>query len=153
MADFKVIETQEQLDSIIGERLSRDRETQAKKYEGYISPEDYQKKVTDYEDQIKGLNKTIKDNEKIAKEAEGYKAQIKKYETDSVKTRIAHEVGLPYEMAGRLKGETEEDIRKDAESLHKLVNAKPAPPLRSDDPDKIDSTRAAMKNMLDDLKE
>lgn len=153
MADFKVIETQEQLDSIIGERLSRDREAQAKKYEGYISPEDYQKKVTDYEDQIKGLNKTIKDNEKIAKEAEGYKAQIKKYETDSVKTRIAHEVGLPYEMAGRLKGETEDDIRKDAESLHKLVNAKSAPPLKSDDPDNIDSTRAAMKNMLDDLKE
>lgn len=152
MADFKVIETQEQLDSIIGERLSRDREAQAKKYEGYISPEDYQKKVTDYEDQIKGLNKTIKDNEKIAKEAEGYKAQIKKYETDSVKTRIAHEVGLPYEMAGRLKGETEDDIRKDAESLHKLVNAKSAPPLKSDDPDNIDSTRAAMNNMLDDLK-
>ena len=151
MADFKVIETQEQLDAIIGERLTRDRETQAKKFEGYVSPDDYQKKIGEYETKIKGLNETIKDNEQVVKEVETYKAKIKQYETDSVKTRVAHEVGLPYEMAGRLRGDTEEDIRKDAEALHKLVNKKPAPPSRSDDPDKIDSSRAAMKNMLDQL--
>ena len=153
MADFKVIETQEQLDNIIGERLSRDRETQAKKYEGFVSPEDYQKKVDEYEKQVKGLSETIKNNEQIVKEVENYKAQIKKYETDSVKTRVAHEVGLPYGMAERLRGESEEDIRKDAETLQKLVNKKPAPPARSDDPDKIDSSRVAMKNMLEKLKE
>lgn len=40
---FKVIETQEEFDARISERLKRDRESFAKKYEGYISPEDLSK--------------------------------------------------------------------------------------------------------------
>lgn len=42
--EFTPITTQEQLDGIITERLKRDREAQSKKYDGWISPEDYQKK-------------------------------------------------------------------------------------------------------------
>lgn len=152
MEEFKVIETQEQLDAIIGDRLKRDRESQAKKYEGFVSPDDFKKKCDEYEATIKGLNKTVEDGKKLAGEVDGYKATIKKYETDSVKTKIAHEMGLPYELAGRLSGETEDDIRKDAESLAKLVVKKSAPPLRSDEPDTVDSTRAEMKGMLDQLK-
>lgn len=57
-------------------------------------------------------------------------ARIQTYETDALKTRIAHEVGLPFEMSSRLNGSTEADIRKDAQSLLKLLKPKnpPAPP-------------------------
>ena len=113
--EFKKIETQEQFDEAIKDRLARE----AKKYEGYMSPddvaklnEDFSKKIdeltkssTDYTSQIESLNKSIaeKDN------------QIKNYETNSVKMRIALSAGLPFEMASRLTGTTEEDIQNEAE--------------------------------------
>lgn len=40
---FKPIETQEELDNIIKDRLKRERESTQKRYEGWISPEDHQK--------------------------------------------------------------------------------------------------------------
>lgn len=152
MGDFTPIETQEALDGIIGERLKRDREAQAKKYESYIKPEDYAAKCKEYDDTIAGLQKSIEDNKSIAEELESAKSQIKSYEIGSVKTKVAHEMGLPYELAGRLKGETEEDIRKDAETMKGLFPKKAAPPLRSNEPDSVDSNKVAMKKMLDELK-
>ena len=38
MAEFKAIETQEDLDKIITARLEREREASNKRYEGFISP-------------------------------------------------------------------------------------------------------------------
>ena len=152
MGDFTPIEAQEALDGIIGERLKRDREAQAKKYESYIKPEDYAAKCKEYDDTIAGLQKSIEDNKSIAEELESAKSQIKSYEIGSVKTKVAHEMGLPYELAGRLKGETEEDIRKDAETMKGLFPKKAAPPLRSNEPDSVDSNKVAMKKMLDELK-
>ena len=119
---FKIIETQEQFDEAIKERLERE----SKKYEGYMSPsdvaklqEDYKKQLedatkstSDYTKQIEDLNKSIleKDN------------KISAYETNSVKMRVALTNGLPYEMASRLNGTTEEEIQADAEKLVKLFN-------------------------------
>ena len=40
---FTPIETQEQFDAALKDRLQRDRDAQAKKYEGWTSPEDLQK--------------------------------------------------------------------------------------------------------------
>ena len=61
-------------------------------------------------------------------------ARIQTYETDALKTRIAHEVGLPFEMSSRLNGSTEADIRKDAQSLRKLLKNPPAPSRGDPDP-------------------
>lgn len=152
MGEFTPIETQEALDNIIGERLKRDREAQAKKYESYIKPEDYAAKCKEYDTTISGLQKAIEDGKSVASELESAKTQIKKYEIGSVKTKVAHEIGLPYEIAERLRGETEEDIRKDAEALKGMFPKKPAPPLRSDDDSAVDTKKAAMKKMLDGLK-
>ena len=44
MSEFKAIETQEEFDKVIGERLKREQETVRKEYEGFLSPEDVQKK-------------------------------------------------------------------------------------------------------------
>lgn len=152
MGEFTPIESQEQLDRIIGERLSRDREAQSKKYEGYISPKDFKEKCEEYDTTIAGLQKSIEDGKAVATELENYKAQVKKYEIGSVKTKVANELGLPYEMAERLRGETEEDIRKDAEALKGMFPKKPAPPLRSDEPDTVDTNKAAVKKLLQGLK-
>ena len=45
MADFKIIETQEQFDEAIKARLERDRESYARKFEGWISPEEFEKRT------------------------------------------------------------------------------------------------------------
>lgn len=163
---FEAITTQEQLDSIIGERLKRERETVEKKLRESIEKE-YLEKYGDYEElktktdeygrQIERFNQTIKENsEKIAgyeKSSGEMQAKLKKYEMDSMKMKIAHEAGIPFELASRLSGEDEAAIRKDAESISKFIsNKKTSAPLASADPEKLDSKQIAMKSMLDNLK-
>ena len=118
MADFKPIETQEELDNIIRERLAREREASNKRFEGFISPEDHKRAIAE-------ANKSFDDYKKAhegdAKTIEDLNAKVKTYETASLKSRIAHEVGLGYEWIDRIGGDDEESIRKDAESLKTLV--------------------------------
>lgn len=150
MADFTPITTQEQFDSIIGERLKRDREAQDKKYADYA---DLKKNCADYEKQIADLGKQLKSTETDKQTIESLQKQVKGYETDSVKTRIAFEVGLPYKMASRLNGEDEKSIREDAQSMRDLMGTKtPPPPTKSTEPETVDSKRAAMASMLHNLK-
>lgn len=150
MSDFTVIETQEQLDAVIGERLNRERETVEKKYTGYLSPEDAEKKYEGYlspEDVEKKYKGYLSPEDAAKKDA-----QIKGYETDSVKTRIALELGIPYEMAGRLKGEDEKSIREDAQIMAKLIASNPkVPPLKSTE-ETGSSKTAAYKALLGNLK-
>ena len=78
--------------------------------------------------------------------------KVKSYETASLKARIAHELGIPYELAGRLTGEDEKTLREDAESLSKLIAVKPmVPPLKSNEPP-VDGKDAAYKELLSGLK-
>jgi len=135
MSEFKVIETQEQLDALIGDRIARAekkaQENAAKEYADYA---ELKKKVTTYEAQLADYGKKLTEAQENAKghtaEVDGLKAKIKEYETASVKARIAHEVGLPYELANRLTGDTEEAIRQDADILAKYYK-QPAAPMRS----------------------
>lgn len=150
MSDFKVIETQEQLDAIISDRLKRERDTIRKEYEGFLSPEDVAKKYEGYlspEDEKSKYKGYLSPEEAAKKDA-----QIKGYETDSVKTRIAHEAGLSYEAIGFLKGEDEDSIRKSAESLKSLVGGSSVAPLASTEKSTNDTTTAALRNTLNGLK-
>lgn len=157
MADFKVIETQEQLDAIIGERLSRAQSVFEKKYADYISPDDFKAQTEGFNAQIAELNKAIEEEKAksvpLTEQIESLTKQVKKYETDSVKTRITAEYGLPYEFANRLTGESEDEIRKDAESLKGLVGKVAQPlPLKSYDDAPVDSKVAAFNSMLQELR-
>ena len=157
MSDFKTIETQEALDAIIKERLNRAEEKWQKQYEGFLSNEDVTKLKAEYEKQLSSLNasyaekdKAYADFDKIKPELE---AKVATYETNSVKMRVAHETGLPYEMANRLTGSNEEEIKKDAESLVKLIgNQSKIPPLANHDVKPSDAITEAYKKMAKGLK-
>lgn len=158
MSDFKVIETQEQLDAIIKDRLDRAEKKQTEKYAGYLSPEEVDAKTADLTKQVEDLSNSLNvANDKAKTDAEaiaGLEAKVKTYETASVKSRIAHEVGIPYELANKLNGETEEDIRKDAEALKPFVTKAAAPPLRdpeAPDANSGDPTRDSMKKLVEQL--
>lgn len=134
MADFTPITTQAEFDAAIAERLSRQEKSILARFEGSMSAKDVQELKSGYESTIAGLKKQAEEaggklaaSEKQLTEAN---ARIRGYETDSVKTRIALEVGLPYGMASRLAGETEDAIRKDAEALRGMMRAQePVAPL------------------------
>ena len=155
----KAITTQEEFDAAIGERLKRE----AKKFEGYISPADLEKVKNEHGKQIDDLMKQIADQaaavEAANKKAAGYDKEIadrdekiRAYETASVKTRIAHETGLPYELAARLNGETEDDIRKDAETIKQFVTPKETAPLFSSTPGSNDQHTHDMSALLAGLR-
>lgn len=159
MSEFKVIETQEQLNAIIAERITKvkeaTREETKKEFEGYISPDD-QKKFTDkqkereseLEKKIGELTGQLDENKKgIAERDE----KIAKYETDSVKNRIAHELGLTYDAVSYIRGTNEEEIKKSAEGLKKVIGAK-MPPLGDPEGSGGDESKAAYRKMLKNMK-
>lgn len=152
MADFTPITTQEEFDRAIGDRIKRERETLEKKYSDYA---DLKSKAADYEKQLGELKTSLEDSTKKASEHEKTVAdltgKITSYELTSLKTRIAHELGIPYELSGRLTGNDEKELRADAESLSKLVAAgKPTPPPLKDpekNPGKDDPYRSLLTNI------
>lgn len=157
MGEFEPITTQEQLDEIISARLKRDREAMAKKYADY---DDIKGKNAEYVQRIAELEKQQGD---LTKKYEGYDSQIldlqnkcKEYEAARKKTDIALEYGLPYGMASRLIGDTDEDIRKDAQDMMAMMKGsghKAKAPAQSDDAGKgkSDGTKAALSQLLTDL--
>lgn len=151
MSEFKAIETQEDFDKAIGERLKREQETVRKEYEGFLSPEDVQKKYEgflspeDVQEKYKGYLSPEQATEKDA--------TIKKYEMKSQKVKIAMSEGIPYELAGKISGDTEEDMRKDAKTLAGfLKKANPYPEYDSEQNNDKKTKEAAMKKMLNNLK-
>lgn len=128
MADFTPINTQEELNNIIGERLRRERETVSKEFEQQIAAKDTE--IGTLRTDAETIKKQLEDaNSKLAGMPDLEK-KIKVYEAASVKSKVAREIGLPYELAERLTGETEEELRKDAEALRKLMgNSQQTAPL------------------------
>lgn len=150
MSEFKPIETQEALDAILKERLDRQKksvtEEVRKEYEGWISPEEAKKSA----DKITALTGKLSDSEtKIA----DLTAKNSAYEISSVKMKVARETGLPYELAERLSGNTEDEIRKDAETLSQFASQpQPTPSYTSEPPVGIGATTdAAFRALAHDL--
>lgn len=121
MADFKPIETQEAFDAAVADVK--------KQYEGWLSPEDYNAKTADLAKQLEANKTTIAD----------LTAKAKAYESGALKMRIAHENGIPYGLAGKLSGDTEEEIKKDAETLAKFVKNQQPQPLANTEHGHVDT--------------
>ena len=156
--DFKPIETQEQFDEAIKERLARENkkyegwtspdklqeikdgyeENANKKFEGYTSPEDLQIMKNDYESQIE----TVK-NENTSLKA------------SQLRSKVANEFKLPTEMASRLQGATEEELRADAKTLAELVstNKTVVLPLHGGSTGGSTDKNAAVKELLSQFKD
>lgn len=122
---FKAIETQEELDRIIQERLSREK--------GKIADYDEIKtRNAALETEVDALKSTIEETNNTAKTHEQTIAdlnkQIAEKETVNLRTRIALQNGLPIDLADRLIGSDEESIKADAERLAGLVSKKQTPP-------------------------
>lgn len=154
MSEFTPIETQEQFDAAISDRIKREKETISKKYEKYLSPEQVQQQKSELEDRINEFTAQLNEaNEKKASLEQSIAdkdKEIKGYKTASLKSKIANEAGLPYDAANFLKGEDEEAIRQSAEALKGLVGTPETPPLASTEPcggDKDAALRQTLRNL------
>lgn len=113
--------TQSDVDRLVKDRLDRER----KKYADY---EDL-KKAKDELDELKrgGMSELEKERQekellKAAKEAA--ENEVRALKTGSLKASLLTAAGLPLELAGRVQGSTEEEIKADIEEVKKLF--KPA---------------------------
>lgn len=140
MTEFAPINTQEELDKVLAARLQRERETVARQYETKITElekasSEKDRKITDFEKQIEENNKQLETSREMAGRVKELEEKNRAYETNSVKMRIAREVGLPFELADRISGEEEKAIREDAEKLKKWIGKSNVPPLGSTEMD------------------
>ncbi len=145
MADFTPIETQEQLNAIIQDRLARDRESQAKKYSDYG---EIREQRDAYAKQVEELQKQLEAHAADADTIKALQGQIAGYETDSVKTKAALAARLNPEAWGFIQGNTEDEIKESVDRLVKLTGNGTAPPSRSTEPEPSESKEAAMNAAL-----
>ena len=148
--EFKVIDTQEAFDAAIKARLERNTKAVtaevAKKYEGWLSPEEVKKSA----DQIAALSKELETGKATIAELEAKNAA---YEISSVKMKVAREAGLPAELAERITGKDEEEMKKDAEALAQLIKPSHKPrPRGSDDGEGTSGVEAAFYKKNPDLR-
>ena len=138
MADFKVIETQEDFDAAIQKRLAQKEREVSAAYKNYMAPEDVEQLKASHKKEIDAINQQLA----AAKEtAAGHDqivadltARASKAEAALLKNRIANESGIPLELADRLIGESEAELKADAEKMAGYMRPHAAPPLRSTDP-------------------
>ena len=147
MTEFTPITTQEDFDAAIGERLKRERKTIADKYADYQTIKDanagYDQQLADLQALLDTANaKVTQSSASIA----DLSSKIATYETDLVKMRVAQEQGLPFEIASRLTGKDEAEIRADAQALAQFFAKPPSPdPLKSLEPSGLDAKDSALR--------
>lgn len=98
------------------------------------------------------LEEANKHTAKFEKQIMDLTGEVNSHKAASLKARIAHETGIPHELAMRLTGEDEDEIRADAQSLSALIqNNTPLPPLKDTEP-KVDGEDAPYKAVLQNIK-
>lgn len=105
--EFKIIESQEELNSILSERLQRQKQS-------------FEERIKGYEDENNELKKSLENAKEKDAEIKTLEERIKGYELKELKRKIASEFNIPYKLAERIKGETEEEMKIDAKELSNL---------------------------------
>jgi|SRR5690625_1594635 len=107
------------------------------------------------EQQLSELQKSLSTKEEEFSTYQGKLKELEKeaetYKLKDLKTSIAVQAGIPIELAGRLSGETEDEIKADAEKMAGFVNKKQPLPLKTTEPPEVDNEDKAYAKMLENL--
>lgn len=155
MSEFKIIETQEQLDAIMKDRLARKEKAVREEYADYeMYKSAYENNETVKSDYDARIDEMQKQHEESKSTIDSLNTRIAQYEIDSVKTKACVKHGIPFEMMGRLQGENEEEIMKDASVLASYLASNPtAPPMRNPEAKvEEDGVMAAFKKLNPNIK-
>lgn len=143
------IESQEQFDALVKDRLSRQNEKHSKELAEKLgeAKSGFESQLTEIQTKLDEAEKKISGYDSIISEKD---KEIKKYELASVKSQIARETGLSFDAVDFLQGEDEESIRKSAEALKNLVKVAPAP-MATNEPRGQKTESGAYREMLKNL--
>lgn len=111
--------------------------------------EEFDARVTEVYGDVKGLQGQVTT---LTGERDALQTKVKSYETGALRQRIAREKGIPAELADRITGETEADIRKDADAVARLVKTIKGPaPLFDPETKGKDTQDEALRQMLHEM--
>ena len=152
--NFKIINTQEEFDNAIKDRLNRAENKIRDEYKGWLSPEEQAKAKEQHTADIESLKQAhSKELEKYA----GYDAKfaemektIHGYKVSNLKLKIAQEKKLPFDAVEFLQGDDEKTISESADRLSSLT-AHTVGFTRNTEQPKGDDKTQAYKSMLDNL--
>lgn len=160
MSDFTPIETQEAFDKAIQKRLAQKDRELADQYKDYLSPDDVAAMKADFENKIREAGEAVKAAEDKVKDKDVTVSELTKRaeaaEQSLLKNKIAYENRLPLELANRLVGSNEEELKADAETLASLIKPTNTPPLHTGEHPTGGTTNnqmgAGMMSLLSQLK-
>jgi|SRR5699024_5470759 len=112
--------------------------------------EGLQSEKSNLENQLSELQKTLESNQEKLNSVDELEKQVKTYKLKNLKTSIANKVGIPLDLADRLNGENEEELKADAEKIAGFVNKKQPLPMKHTEPP-VDDEDAELKKMLGNL--
>ncbi|RDW21034.1 phage scaffold protein [Oceanobacillus arenosus] len=104
------------------------------------------------EQQLADLQNTLNTQKDELSSVDDLKKEVETYKLKDLKTNIAVQAGIPLELAGRLSGSTEEEIKADAEKIAGFVNKKQPLPMKTTEPPKVDEKEQAYAKILENLK-
>lgn len=150
MSDFKVIESQEELDRILKDRLERAEKKAKEEMQGIIDSLESEnaglkEENTNYQKQLEEIG----EKDKTISSLEG---EIESYKMAELRRKVAIENSIPYSLADRIIGDDEESMAEDAKRLAEFVGKKDyVPPLKTYEDKDSDSTQGAYKTLLSSL--
>lgn len=149
MSEFTPITTQEEFDAAIKARLAREKE----KFSDYDQLKSY---VEELEKEKVGLQSALESSKQSAAEYDKkiaeFESRVAGYETAGLKTRIALQNGLPYDLADRLQGTDEESLRADAERLAGFLKpSTKSAPFKETEPVLEKTENTLYKNLIQGL--
>ena len=150
--EFTPIETQEQFDAMVKERVERAKKSTAKEFETQLKDlESIKEQLTSKDAELEALKAKITDfeSEKKANEEsyQGMQKELSELKLKALKTNVAIEAGLPADLADRLTGEDEETLKADAEKLASFVGSKKVAPSFKTEEVPADPAEAGFREM------
>lgn len=116
----------EDVQKLYGEHISGLKSALDKEREANKTNKGALEKLAKFEEaEKKRIEAEMTEMEKMQKRAEEAESKWKEYETKENKRKIAQEVGLPLELADRIRGETPEEMKADAQTLLAVVPKAP----------------------------
>ena len=109
-----------------------------------------QSEKSELEKQLTQLQDTLTSKDEELKSIDDLKSQIENYKLNELKVNVARQEGIPFELIGRLSGNTEEELKEDAKSLASFFSKKTPLPLKLTEPP-VDDKNTGLKQMLTEL--
>lgn len=144
MTDFKPINTQEEFDERLKDRLARAESKVRDEYKGWLSPDEVKKLKDSHAEDLKKY-------EGYGEKFTAQQTRIHELEVGALKTKIALGKNLPMDAIEFLQGDDEKSINESADKLSKLSTPKVTGFTKSPEPAASNSVDAEFRALAAEI--